>query len=169
MSDSDTIYHYLLAQIDQARGLPVKLDSEHRLATRFGVSRWVARRVLQRLAREGHAVVNPGRGYFARSASSDSANKRVRVGIVYRPEGTAGYARCAVASQFERGDHIWRKRGMVEKEKGFGKITGILYSGRGYNGGWRRVTWSVLRGFDSRNVLAGKSSILLRCGGVDLS
>ncbi|WP_432798192.1 hypothetical protein [Poriferisphaera sp. WC338] len=72
MQKHDEIRQYLcsqLAEIPQGGG---KLDSEWVIAKRFGVSRQVARRELQRLVREGRAEVRRGVGYVGRRITRSS-------------------------------------------------------------------------------------------------
>lgn len=85
MDKSEVIYRYCMKQVDRCTDGSTKLESEWDLARRFGVSRRIARFVLQRLVREGFATAQHGRGYFAvpRTLKKPVQNGSRRVGVVY--------------------------------------------------------------------------------------
>lgn len=83
MTDPDTIYRACLERIEQSGGVATALDSEWALARRFGVARTAARRVMQRLVREGLAVSVRGKGYFSRPPARALPRGSLRVGVVF--------------------------------------------------------------------------------------
>ncbi|MCC6489937.1 MAG: GntR family transcriptional regulator, partial [Candidatus Hydrogenedentes bacterium] len=85
MHGSESIYRYCLKQIERCTDVSTKLESEWALAKRFGVPRRVTRFVLQRLVREGFAVAQHGRGYFAvpHASKKPARNGAHCVGVVY--------------------------------------------------------------------------------------
>lgn len=83
MRDLHAIYRDCLERIERSPGVQTPLESEWKLARRFGVSRAAARRVMQRLVREGLARSIRGKGYVSRPPQRNAPRGSVRVGIVF--------------------------------------------------------------------------------------
>ncbi|MCC6696526.1 MAG: GntR family transcriptional regulator [Candidatus Hydrogenedentes bacterium] len=85
MQRAEAIYRHCLKQIERCTDTSTKLESEWELAKRFNVPRRVTRFVLQRLVREGFAVAQHGRGYFAvpQATKKPAKNGAYCVGVVY--------------------------------------------------------------------------------------
>jgi len=90
MSKTEYVYRKVLDHINNLGAVPVRLESERRMAEKHGVSHAVARRVLRRLVEEGHVNVKPGKGYFTCPSAGVATKNRDEVIVVYDATGAHG-------------------------------------------------------------------------------